>query len=408
MRLYSQNLSRRHALQLMATSAAATLVASGGNAAAEEPIKIGFAIAESGWMANYDSAPFKSAVLKIEEINKAGGLLGRQIKYEVRDTKTEREGSAQAGKELVASGIDLLVVSGDYDFGAPAALAAASAGLISISSIAGDPKMGVQGVGPLAFTGIGAAQTEGIAMAQWGVDKKGFKTAYMLTDTLIQYTKSVANGFRFAWQKKAGAQAILGEDTFVNSDASIAPQITRIKQLDPQPDVIFLSSVTPGGASAIRQLRASGITQPILSNTAMSDNYWLNAAPDLHDFYLPALMSLYGDDPRPGMNDFVKTYSARWNEAPVTSYAIAGYSIVEQWAKAVEKAGSTDSKAVVDVLNAYKDEPFTIGPTTFTPDMHIQLNRPFLIMQAKNDSFHSVEVFRSDIIPPLDLLLKTN
>lgn len=408
MALGTGKITKRTMLRVLASSAVAMVLAGGGYAAAEEPIKIGFAIAESGWMANYDSAPFKAAVLKIEEINKAGGLLGRQIEYTVRDTKTEREGSATAGKELVDSGVDLLVVSGDYDFGAPAALAASSSNLISMSSIAGDPKMGVQGVGPLAFTSIGAAQTEGIAMAQWGAKQKGYKTAYVLTDTLIQYTKSVSNGFRFAWEKEAGTGGMLGEDTFVNSDASIASQVTRIKQLDPQPDVIFLSSVTPGGASAIRQLRAAGITQPILSNTAMSDNYWLNAAPGLADFYVPALMSLYGDDPRAPMNDFVKAYTARWNEAPVTSYAIAGYSMIEQWAHAVEKAGGTESKSVVDVMNAYKDEPFTIGPTTFAPDMHIQLNRPFLIMEAKADSFHSVEVFRSDIIPPMELLLKTN
>jgi branched-chain amino acid transport system substrate-binding protein len=375
--------------------------------AAAEPIKLGFAVAESGWMANYDSAPFKAAVLKIEEINKAGGLLGRQIAYEVRDTKTEREGSATAGQELVATGVDLLVVSGDYDFGAPAALGAAAANIISFSSIAGDAKMGVQGIGPLAFTGSGAAQTEGIAMAQWAA-KQGYKTAYVLTDTLIQYTKSVSSGFKFGWTETAGADSILGEDTFVNSDASIASQITRIKQLSTQPDFIFLSSVTPGGASAVRQLRAAGIQQPILSNTAMSDNYWLNAAPGLSGFYVPALMSLYGDDPRPELNAFVESFKARWKEPPVTSYAIAGYSMIEQWARAVEKAGTTEAKAVVAVLNAFKDEPFTIGPTTFTPEIHIQLNRPFLIMEARADSFHSVEVYRSSVVPTMQQLLTAN
>lgn len=375
--------------------------------AAAEPIKIGFAVAESGWMANYDSAPFKAAVLKIEEINKAGGLLGRQIQYEVRDTKTEREGSATAGQELVATGVDLLVVSGDYDFGAPAALAAAAANVISFSSIAGDAKMGAQGVGPLTFTGIGAAQTEGIAMAQWA-SKQGYKTAYVLTDTLIQYTKSVSSGFKFGWTETSGADSILGEDTFVNSDASIASQITRIKQLSVQPDFIFLSSVTPGGASAVRQLRASGVQQPILSNTAMSDNYWLNAAPGLSGFYVPALMSLYGDDPRPELNNFLDAFKSRWDEPPVTSYAIAGYSMIEQWARAVEKAGTTETQAVVAVLNAFNDEPFTIGPTTFTPDVHIQLNRPFLIMEAKADSFHSVEVYRSSVVPTMQQLLTAN
>ncbi|MCP8895271.1 ABC transporter substrate-binding protein [Shinella daejeonensis] len=403
----TQIILKRRALLLSTSLLAGTLAFGTHAVAAGEPVKIGFAIAESGWMANYDSAPFRAAVLKIEEINKAGGLLGRQIEYEVRDTKTEREGSATAGQELVASGIDFLVVSGDYDFGAPAALAAASADIISFSSIAGDAKMGAQGVGPLAFTGIGAAQTEGIAMAQWAAGQN-YKTAYLLTDTLIQYTKSVSAGFRLGWSEAAGAETLVGEDTFVNSDASIASQITRIKQLPVQPDFIFLSSVTPGGASAVRQLRAAGIQQPILSNTAMSDNYWLDAAPGLSGFYVPALMSLYGDDPRPELNAFVEAFKARWNEPPVTSYAIAGYSMIEQWARAVEKAGTTETRPVLDALNAFRDEPFTIGPTTFTPDVHIQLNRPFLIMETRDGSFRSVEVYRSAIVPTIEQLLTAN
>lgn len=403
----TQIILKRRAFLLSTCLLAGTFAFGTHAVAAGEPVKIGFAIAESGWMANYDSAPFRAAVLKIEEINKAGGLLGRQIEYEVRDTKTEREGSATAGQELVASGIDFLVVSGDYDFGAPAALAAASADIISFSSIAGDAKMGAQGVGPLAFTGIGAAQTEGIAMAQWAAGQN-YKTAYLLTDTLIQYTKSVSAGFRLGWSEAAGAETLVGEDTFVNSDASIASQITRIKQLPVQPDFIFLSSVTPGGASAVRQLRAAGIQQPILSNTAMSDNYWLDAAPGLSGFYVPALMSLYGDDPRPELNAFVEAFKARWNEPPVTSYAIAGYSMIEQWARAVEKAGTTETRPVLDALNAFRDEPFTIGPTTFTPDVHIQLNRPFLIMETRDGSFRSVEVYRSAIVPTIEQLLTAN
>lgn len=403
----TQIILKRRAFLLSTCLLAGTLTFGTHAVAAGEPVKIGFAIAESGWMANYDSAPFRAAVLKIEEINKAGGLLGRQIEYEVRDTKTEREGSATAGQELVASGIDFLVVSGDYDFGAPAALAAASADIISFSSIAGDAKMGAQGVGPLAFTGIGAAQTEGIAMAQWAAGQN-YKTAYLLTDTLIQYTKSVSAGFRLGWTEAAGAETLVGEDTFVNSDASIASQITRIKQLPVQPDFIFLSSVTPGGASAVRQLRAAGIQQPILSNTAMSDNYWLDAAPGLSGFYVPALMSLYGDDPRPELNAFVEAFKARWNEPPVTSYAIAGYSMIEQWARAVEKAGTTETRPVLDALNAFRDEPFTIGPTTFTPDVHIQLNRPFLVMETRDGSFRSVEVYRSAIVPTIEQLLTAN
>ncbi|MGO4842358.1 ABC transporter substrate-binding protein, partial [Rhizobiaceae sp. 2RAB30] len=88
-------------LTLLGKAAFAALLAStAAQAEDSKPIKIGFAIAESGWLSNYDGPPFKAAVMKIEEINKAGGLLGRQIEYTVMDTKTEQERAATAGAQL--------------------------------------------------------------------------------------------------------------------------------------------------------------------------------------------------------------------------------------------------------------------------------------------------------------------
>ena len=78
---------------------AMTAGAPAASAADPQPITIGFAIAESGWLQNYDAAPFKAAVLKIDEINKAGGLLGHPVTYRVIDTKTDRERSASAGNK---------------------------------------------------------------------------------------------------------------------------------------------------------------------------------------------------------------------------------------------------------------------------------------------------------------------
>ena len=187
----------------------AGVLSSGAGHGADKPIVIGFAIAESGWLHNYDAAPFRAAVMKIDEINKAGGLLGREVKYRVLDTKTERERSASAGAELVQSGVDMLVVSCDYDFGAPAALAAQKAKIISMSLCAADPKMGVQGVGNFAFTANSAAQSEGIAIAEYAQQKLGLKTTYVLEDVSIEYNKSGCAGFRAAWARVNGKELSL-------------------------------------------------------------------------------------------------------------------------------------------------------------------------------------------------------
>jgi len=382
----------------------ATLVSASAFAQDKEPIKIGFAIAESGWMANYDVGPYKAAVLKIEEINKKGGLLGRQIKYRVIDTKTDQALAATAGASLLDWGAEMLIVPTDYDYGSPAALAAQNAGIIAISPGAGDPKMGVQGVGPLVFTAHTAAQTQGIVMAEYAYNKMGHRNAYALEDVSIEYSKSGCAGFEAGWANLGGK--LVGSDTFKNDDPSIASQITRVKRLGTPPDVIFLCSYAPGGASAIRQIRAAGIDVPIVSLTGMTDNYWLNAVPNLKDFFIPAIMSLYGDDPREEIGKFLTAYKGRWNEEPTSSFAVLGYSSIEQWAHAVEKAETTESKAVLAVMNQYKDEPFTVGLTSYTDQLHIQINRPQLIMKVENGSFRAVEMFRNTYLPDMKLLFR--
>ncbi len=115
---------------------------------ADDEIVIGFAIAESGWMSFYDGPSTKGAMIRIDELNAAGGVLGRKIRPVFADTKTDRAQSAKAGLAVIDAGAEMLIVSCDYDFGAPAALAAHNAGLVSIFPCAEDVKAGIEGVGP--------------------------------------------------------------------------------------------------------------------------------------------------------------------------------------------------------------------------------------------------------------------
>ncbi len=107
-------------------------------AAAEDDLTIGFAIAKSGWMEAYDTPAATAAMIRIDEINAAGGLLGRQIKVVEADTRTDRAESAKAGLDVLDQGAEMMVVSCDYDFGAPAALVAEGEGMNSFFLCAED------------------------------------------------------------------------------------------------------------------------------------------------------------------------------------------------------------------------------------------------------------------------------
>ena len=167
-----------------------------------------------------------------------------------------------------------------------------------------------------------------------------------------------------------------------------------------------MCSYTPGGGSAVRQIRAAGIETPVLSGTGMTGNFWLEAVPDLKDFWIPTIMSLSGDDPREEVNKFLEGYNERWGEDPSTEFSVLGYCSIEQWAQAVETAGSVEADDVIEVMNDYEEEPFTCGLTTYTDQLHIQVDRPQLIMKVEDGQFKSVGMYRNEVVPDMKLLFR--
>ena len=194
------------------TTAAAVLALCGPAYAADD-ITVGFAIAQSGWMEAYDTPAATAAKIRIDEINANGGLLGRQIATVEADTKTDRAQAAKAGLQLIDEGADMMVVSCDYDFGAPAALSADAEGMISFFLCAEDVKAGIQGVGPYSFSGSVLAPVQGATMAEWSHAKRDAKTGYVLLDTTIEYNKGICTGFDWMFPRLEGTE-IVGRDTF--------------------------------------------------------------------------------------------------------------------------------------------------------------------------------------------------
>ncbi len=383
-----------------------TLFGAGKQALAEtKDLVVGFATAQSGWMEAYDEPAKRAALIRIDEINSNGGLLGKKIRVIEVDTKTDRAQSAKAGLQVLEQGADLVVVSCDYDNGAPAAMAAEKAGKISFFLCAEDVKAGIQGVGKRSFSSSVLAAVQGATMAEWSNKKRNVRSAYVLLDTTIEYDKGICKGFEWMFPQLSGA-AIVGRDTFKNGDASIASQITRIKNLGKEPDAIMLCSYVPGGASAVRQLRAAGINSLILNGSAMDGNYWLGSVPNLSGFVVPVQGSIYGDDPNPKVEEFNAKFNAKFGARPSSQYAYPGYMLIDLWAKAVKRANTVNTDPVVAEMEKMKNEPTIFGPRTFTKELHHQNQARMLISEVKGGKPGVVDNWTISKPVDLDFLLK--
>ena len=92
---------------------------------------------------------------------------------------------------------------------------------------------------------------------------------------------------------------MIGVDTFMQEDTSIASQVTRYKDAaakNGEADVMMVCSYVPGAAAAIRQIRAAGIKAPIIGGDSMDGDFWVKGIPNLSDHYAVTFGSKYGDD----------------------------------------------------------------------------------------------------------------
>ena len=136
----------------------------------------------------------------------------------------------------------------------------------------------------------------------------------------------------------------------------------------------------------------------------MDGDYWTEGIPNLNDHYTGTYASVFGDDLRQEVNDFFDSYAEKKGERACCSFALPGYSVIEAIARGIERAGTTDSDAVLAELNKFDNEPLLVGPTTFTEDLHINLQRPQAIIGIKDGKGYLVDVIQLAEPPPLQLI----
>src|SRR5919106_1644556 len=190
----------RHPKSAVALSLAGLLAAT--QASAE--IRIGGAVCLTGVQAPPDEPGFKGAQVAIKQINDAGGLLGEEVRFLNIDGKSDPVTVGNAAVELIDQGAQLIVAPCDFDFGGPASREAQNAGIVGISMCASDPLYSSWSLGDKQFTLSMWNTTMGATAAEYAFNERGWKTAYVVTDQFIAYTKSLSKYFIEHFQALGG------------------------------------------------------------------------------------------------------------------------------------------------------------------------------------------------------------
>ena len=314
-----------------------------------EEIFIGGAICLTGVQAPLDEPGFRGAQVAVKYLNDNGGVLGKQVKFVNIDGKSDPVTVGNAAVQLIDQGAQLIVAPCDFDFGGPASREAQNAGLVGISLCASDPLYSSWSLGDKQFTLSMWNTTMGATAAEYAFNERGWKTAYVVTDQFIAYTKSLSKYFVAHFEALGGK--VLLEDTYTNGDNDFSAQLNRLQSLSEKPDVIFISSYGTDIGVIIRALREVGYNAPVLGGDSYDD-------PALHE----ALGEKFGNDiyfvthtwmapeAHEDMPKFIELYKAMYDDDPDTSFVATGWDTIMLMAEAIKFAGSTDGAAVAKAL----------------------------------------------------------
>ena len=320
---------------------AAPLVAS---AQEDGPVVIGANYELSGYASSYGVALTEGTQLAVEHLNEQGGILGREVKLQSIDNKSDKTETASVATRMINEKVAAIVGPASTDVVNAEKPIVDQAGITTIIPAATADDTTFRGDGSvmdnlyrLAFTYTYQAN----ASARYSFEELGAKKAVVLTDTSNDYSTGQAEPFKAEFERLGGE--IVTEEFFQGGEQDFSAIVTAL--LAKEFDVIYMPAFYTEGGLFIKQAREFGLTQPIFSGHGFATDTLIElaGAQNATDIY-------YTSQFFPGAEDeqskaFVKAYEEKFNKTPDT-FAAFGYDSVFVLAEAMERAGNTDYKEV--------------------------------------------------------------
>jgi branched-chain amino acid transport system substrate-binding protein len=327
--------------------------------AAAEDVIIGVASAQTGGLAPYDQPSVAGLRLAVEDINKKGGLAGKYpIDLELKDTRSDTAQTVTATQELVDAGAKIMITPCDAD---PSIAAGQITQPLSIPTLTlcGTAPVLSWAVGDVMFGTYPADNAQATVVADYAIGE-GKKTAYLLVSPDSTYTANLPEYFGKVFEAKGGK--VLGRGSYTMGQPDFSAEVTKIKNMDPQPDVIMTAAYEPDFPAFIQQLRAAGVTVPVYGADALNTPTIAGLGPLVDGVVFTAAgYAAPGSD----LEKFNADFAARTGKPPESTYEVNGYEIGLILDAAVTAAGSTDPAAIRDAIAGLENFQGVTGPITY-------------------------------------------
>ena len=366
---------------LMSTVMEVSLFSGCGKTTASDKIKVGQNYELSGAVATYGQSLSDGAKLALEEINKKGGVLGKQIQVVEVDNKSDNTEAANVSTRLAVRDkvVALLgpATSGNTKAATPAAMQN-KVPLITASATADDVTVDSNGkVREYIFKTCFSDSFQGVMMANFATNDLKLTKAAVLVDSTSDYSKGLAKNFKGTYKKNGGT--VLTEEAYQANDTDFKAVLAKIKNTNP--DVLYVPGYYQEVGLIVRQARDMGLNVPILGGDGYESPKLAELAGKdaLNNVYYSTHYSSM--DTSPEAVKFRQAFTKKYGKEP-DAFSALGYDMGYFLADALKRAGSTDSAKLTSALAATKNFKGVTG--VFSMDKNHNPVKSVTIIQMKD------------------------
>ena len=308
----------------------------GSNAAAGDQMKIG-------------------ATQAVADLNKAGGVLGQQVALTVADDACDPKQAVSVANQMAAKKV--VLVAGHYCSGSsiPASKVYLEEGILEISPASTNPKFTDEG-GWGTFRVCGRDDQQGEVAGQYLAKHYKNQKIAILHDNSA-YGKGLADETKKSLNAAGVKEATY--DAYTPGEKDYSAIVSRLKQAGVT--VIYIGGYYTEAALIIRQAKEQGMKATLVSGDALvTKEFWQIAGPAGE-----GTIMTFSPDPRKnaGAAKVVKEFADQ--KIDPEGYVLYTYAVIQIWAEAAKKVGTTDPKKVAATLKASGPWQSVLGPVSF-------------------------------------------
>jgi branched-chain amino acid transport system substrate-binding protein len=331
-----------------------------GGGQKREAIVVGHVASMTGDTATFGRSADEGIRLAVEELNAAGGVLGKPLEVVTEDDRSVTEEARTAAQKLIQRD-QVVALLGEVASSRSLAAApeAQRAKVPMISPGSTNPK--VTEVGDYVFRACFIDPFQGAVMARFAQNELHAKRLAILFDFKQDYSVGLAEFFRDTVKKGGGE--IVADERYTSGDIEFRAQLTTIRAANP--DAIFVPGYYTEVGLIAKQARELGISVPLLGGDGWDSEKTLAiGGAAVEGYFFSTHYAADSDNPR--VQAFVKRFTEKYGATP-DAMAALGYDTAGILADSLARAGATDGAKLRDAIAATSGFEGVTGKISIDP-----------------------------------------